>query len=90
MVTVFIPATEPANVTFPDAGAETVSPYPAAKSTPQWPPYWPTGAYWATTGPETGGLIQTAAANKSSNKAHPSNPPELTGELNQFPGGQLC
>jgi hypothetical protein len=45
MVTVFIPATEPANVTFPDAGEETVSPYPAAKSTPQWPPYWPTGAY---------------------------------------------
>lgn len=71
MVTVRIPATDPAKVTLPEAGAATASPYPASKSTPQWPPYWPTGAYSATTGPETGGLMQTATAKKSSNK----NPP---------------
>lgn len=44
MVTVFIPATEPANVTSPDAGERTASPTSAAKSTPQWPAYSPTGA----------------------------------------------
>lgn len=37
MVTVLIPATEPANVTFPDAGARTDEPGSAAKSTPQCP-----------------------------------------------------
>jgi hypothetical protein len=44
MVTVFIPATEPAKVTTPDAGERTGAPNSAVKSTPQWPPYSPTGA----------------------------------------------
>ena len=35
IVTVFIPATEPAKVTVPEAGATTVVPGAAAKSTPQ-------------------------------------------------------
>jgi hypothetical protein len=44
MVIDCIPATEPANVTTPVAGALTTAPGGAAKSTPQWPAYWPTGA----------------------------------------------
>ena len=44
MVTDFIPATEPAKVTRPEAGARTTVPDGAAKSTPQWPAYEPTGA----------------------------------------------
>jgi len=43
MVTVLIPATEPAKVTEPDTGETTGVPSGAAKSTPQWPAYWPTG-----------------------------------------------
>lgn len=43
MVTDLIPATEPANVTTPDVGALASSPKAAAKSTPQWPEYWPVG-----------------------------------------------
>ncbi len=44
MVIDCIPATEPANVTTPVAGAPTTDPGREAKSTPQWPAYWPTGA----------------------------------------------
>lgn len=61
MVTVLIPATEPAKVTTPDAGAPTTVPTGTPKSTPQWPAYSPTGAYPATTEPATGGERHTAA-----------------------------
>lgn len=44
MVTVRIPATEPAKDTVPDSGASTLVPGGASMSTPQWPPYMPTGA----------------------------------------------
>lgn len=37
MVTVSIPATEPAKVTTPEAGASTDVPKGTEKSTPQWP-----------------------------------------------------
>lgn len=60
MLTVAMPATEPAKVTTPVAGARTAAPWGAAKSSPQCPPYWPTGAYRATTGPSTGGSRHTA------------------------------
>ncbi len=39
MVTVRMPATVPAKVTTPEAGARTGVPEEAEKSTPQWPPY---------------------------------------------------
>jgi hypothetical protein len=44
MVTVHIPATEPAKATEPDSGASTLVPGGAATSTPQCPPYMPSGA----------------------------------------------
>lgn len=43
-VTVRIPATEPAKETLPDSGANTLVPGGAATSTPQCPPYMPSGA----------------------------------------------
>jgi hypothetical protein len=55
-VTLLIPATTPAKVTVPDAADRTAVPTGVAKSTPQWPPYAPTGAKPATTGPATGGV----------------------------------
>lgn len=41
IVTVCIPATDPAKLTVPPIGALTAVPTGAAKSTPQWPAYWP-------------------------------------------------
>lgn len=61
MVTDLVPATEPAKVTRPVAGALTGSPSFAAKSTPQWPEYWPFGEYGSITTPFTGAEMQTAA-----------------------------
>lgn len=68
-----IPATDPAKVTTPDTGAFTEEPGIDEKSTPQWPPYCPIGAYPATTDPSTGGTMQTAANNKKLNIS--TNPP---------------
>lgn len=59
MVTVSIPATDPANDTRPSRGATTVVPGSAARSMPQWPAYAPSGANSATTGPGTGATRQT-------------------------------
>ncbi len=65
MVTVLIPATDPAKVTLPDTGAVTGSPTSAAKSMPQCPLYRPVGANPAVTGPSTGALRQTATMAKT-------------------------
>jgi hypothetical protein len=72
MVTVFIPATDPAKVTRPETGALTTSPTSARKSTPQCPPYSPTGEYPATTGPLTGAVRQTVAMAKAMNILSPA------------------
>ncbi len=72
-----ISATDPANVTTPDTGADTAEPGIDAKSTPQWPPYWPTGANGATTDPSTGGTMQTAANNKKLNNSTNPLPPTV-------------
>lgn len=60
MVTDLIPATVPAKVTTPDAGALTSVPTGTPKSTPQWPPGL-VGAKSLMTGPSTGGTRHTAA-----------------------------
>lgn len=72
MVTVNIPATEPANETVPVSGALTPSPGSAARSTPQCPAYMPTGANGAITGPGTGGSRQTRPINIHKAEAFPA------------------
>lgn len=59
MVTDLIPATEPAKVTRPEAGAATGVPIGTPKSRPQWPPNLPTGEYSSVTGPFTGATRHT-------------------------------
>jgi len=54
MVTLRRPATKPAKVTMPPAAARTGVPTGVAMSTPQCPPYEPTGAKGRTTSPATG------------------------------------
>jgi|SRR5688572_17648804 len=56
MVTVRMPATEPAKLIVPSSGAFTVEPSAAAKSTPQWPAYAPWGANAAVCAPGTGAI----------------------------------
>lgn len=73
IVTVLIPATDPAKVTRPLTGAATGSPSAAAKSTPQWPEYVPVGAKPATTGPATGGARHTAAMARTTSISPNSN-----------------
>ena len=71
IVAEFIPATDPANVTVPAVGARTKAPGFAAKSTPQWPPYRPTGEYSSVIGPFTGATRQTALSAKATNISPP-------------------
>jgi hypothetical protein len=74
MVTDLIPATEPAKVTLPDAGAATGSPTTAAKSRPQCPAYCPAGEYPAMTGPLTGADRQIAEIAKTTSMLPPCAP----------------
>lgn len=65
-VTESIPATEPANVTVPDAAARTAVPAGVAKSTPQWPGV-ASGANGTATGATTGlmkGATHSATATR--------------------------
>ena len=76
-VTERVPATEPAKVTEPSAGARTIDPSGAAKSTPQWPPNLPTGANSEMIGPGTGGETQisgiaTGSAERNNEKTIPN------------------
>jgi hypothetical protein len=64
MVTDLMPATRPANVTTPEAGALTSEPGRAARSTPQCPEYPAVGAKSATAGPSTGGTVKHTTRRK--------------------------